>query len=405
VGEKVSETAVQKIDKYTMTTYGRQQVCFVRGQGIKLWDDAGKEYLDFLAGIAVVGLGHADPAVSQAICNQALNLTHVCNLYYTEPQAAVAELLVKNSFADRVFFCNSGAEANEGALKLTRLWGKKYLHGAYGVITMYGSFHGRTMKTLSATGQEKIQKGFEPLAPGFTHVPYGDLDSLDKAWDDNTCAVLLEPVLGEGGVVLPPDDYLAGVRKLCNDRGALLLFDEIQTGLGRTGKLFAYEHSGVAPDIMTLAKGLANGLPAGAVCATGKAAELFTPGTHGTTFGAGPVIMEACRVVLESLTQPGFMERVEGTGVYFLERLRMLAHKQQDKIVEARGLGLMLGLELKAPGAPLVAQLLERGFVVNCTQDKVLRFLPPLIVAQEHIDALMDALEEVLAAWQPEPAK
>jgi acetylornithine/N-succinyldiaminopimelate aminotransferase len=401
----VGETASQKIDKYTMTTYGRQQVCFVRGQGIKLWDDAGKEYLDFLAGIAVVGLGHADPAVSQAICNQALNLTHVCNLYYTEPQAAVAELLVKNSFADRVFFCNSGAEANEGALKLTRLWGKKYLHGAYGVITMYGSFHGRTMKTLSATGQEKIQKGFEPLAPGFTHVPYGDLDSLDKAWDDNTCAVLLEPVLGEGGVVLPPDDYLAGVRKLCTDRGALLLFDEIQTGLGRTGKLFAYEHSGVAPDIMTLAKGLANGLPAGAVCATEKAAELFTPGTHGTTFGAGPVIMEACRVVLESLTQPGFMERVEGTGVYFLERLRMLAHKQQDKIVEARGLGLMLGLELKAPGAPLVAQLLERGFVVNCTQDKVLRFLPPLIVAQEHIDALMDALEEVLAAWQPEPAK
>lgn len=398
----MNETAVQKIDKYTMTTYGRQPVCFVRGQGMRLWDDAGKEYLDFLAGIAVVGLGHADPAVSQAICNQALNLTHVCNLYYTEPQARVAELLVQNSFADRVFFCNSGAEANEGALKLTRLWGKKYLHGAYGVITMYGSFHGRTMKTLSATGQEKIQKGFEPLAPGFTHVPYGDLSALDQAWDDNTCAVLLEPVLGEGGVVFPPDDYLAGVRDLCDQRGALLLYDEIQTGLGRTGKLFAYEHSGVQPDIMTLAKGLANGLPVGAVCATEKTAELFTPGTHGTTFGAGPVLMEATRVVLETLTQPGFIERVEGTGIYFLECLRLLAHKHQDKVAEARGLGLMLGLELKAPGSLLVAQLLERGFVVNCTQDKVLRFLPPLIVAQEHIDALMDALEEVLTAWQPE---
>jgi acetylornithine/N-succinyldiaminopimelate aminotransferase len=401
----VSETAVQKIDKYVMTTYGRQPVCFVRGQGMQLWDDAGKEYLDFLAGIAVVGLGHSDPDVSQAVCNQALNLTHVCNLYYTEPQARVAELLVQNSFADRVFFCNSGAEANEGALKLTRLWGKKYLHGAYGVITMYGSFHGRTMKTLSATGQKKIQKGFEPLAPGFTHVPYGDLPALDKAWDDNTCAVLLEPVLGEGGVVLPPEGYLAGLRKLCTERGALLIFDEIQTGLGRTGKLFAYEHSGVAPDVMTLAKGLANGLPAGAVCANQKAAELFTPGTHGTTFGAGPVIMEAARVVLEILTRPGFMERVEGTGNYFLERLRLLAHEYPTKISEARGMGLMLGLELKAPGAALVADLLKRGFVVNCTQDKVLRFLPPLIVMQEHIDALMAALEEVIKAWQLEEGK
>jgi len=401
----VSETAIQKIDKYTMTTYGRQPVCFVRGQGMRLWDDAGKEYLDFLAGIAVVGLGHSDPAVCQAVCNQILNLTHVCNLYYTEPQARVAELLVQNSFADRVFFCNSGAEANEGALKLTRLWGKKYLHGAYGVITMYGSFHGRTMKTLSATGQKKIQQGFEPLAPGFTHVPYGDLEALDQAWDGNTCAVLLEPVLGEGGVVLPPEGYLARVRDLCTKRGALLIYDEIQTGLGRTGKLFAYQHSGVEPDIMTLAKSLSNGLPAGAVCATEKAAELFIPGTHGTTFGAGPVLMEAARVVLETLTQPGFMERVEGTGNYFLERLRMLAHQHPDKVTEVRGMGLMLGLELKGNGAPLVAELLQRGFVVNCTQDKVLRFLPPLIVMQEHIDALMEALEEVLATWQPQAAK
>jgi len=400
----LTQTASQKIDQYTMTTYGRQPVCFVRGQGMRLWDQAGKEYLDFLAGIAVTALGHADPAVSQAVCNQALKLSHVSNLYYTEPQARVAEILVRNSFADRVFFCNSGAEANEGALKLTRLWGKKHLNGAYGVITMYGSFHGRTMKTLSATGQKKIQKGFEPLAPGFTHVAYGDLAALDQAWDDNTCAVLLEPVLGEGGVILPPEGYLAGVRELCTQRGALLIYDEIQTGLGRTGKLFAYEHSGVAPDIMTLAKALANGLPAGAVCAKQEAAELFTPGAHGTTFGAGPVIMEAARVVLETLTQPGFMERAEGAGIYFLEKLKLLAQDHPDKIAQVRGLGLMLGLELKGLGAPLVGRLLQRGFVVNCTQDKVLRFLPPLIVMQEHIDALVDALDQELAAWTPEAA-
>ncbi|KMY65941.1 acetylornithine aminotransferase [Desulfocarbo indianensis] len=387
-----------------MTTYGRQPVCFVRGQGMRLWDQAGKEYLDFLAGIAVTALGHADPAVSQAVCNQALKLNHVSNLYYTEPQARVAEILVQNSFADRVFFCNSGAEANEGALKLTRLWGKRHLNGAYGVITMYGSFHGRTMKTLSATGQEKVQKGFEPLAAGFTHVAYGDLAALDQAWDDNTCAVLLEPVLGEGGVILPPEGYLAGVRELCTQRGALLIYDEIQTGLGRTGKLFAYEHSEVAPDIMTLAKALANGLPAGAVCAKEEAAELFIPGTHGTTFGAGPVTMEAARVVLETLTQPGFMERAEGTGIYFLEKLKLLAREHPDKIAQVRGLGLMLGLELKGLGAPLVGQLLQRGFVVNCTQDKVLRFLPPLIVMQEHIDALVEALDQALATWTPETA-
>ena len=261
------------------------------------------------------------------------------------------------------------------------------------------------MKTLSATGQEKIQKGFEPLAPGFAHVPYGDLEALDKAWDDNTCAVLLEPVLGEGGVVIPPDGYLAGVRQRCTERGALLIYDEIQTGLGRTGKPFAYEHSGVAPDIMTLAKGLANGLPAGAICASQKVAGLFTPGTHATTFGAGPVIMEACRVVLETIIEPGFLERAEGTGAYFLEKLRMLAHKHQDKVIEVRGLGLMLGIELKGQGAPLVQELLERGFVVNCTQDKVLRFLPPLIVMQEHIDALIEVLDDVLAAWRPEPVE
>lgn len=400
----MSQSITQTIDQCTMTTYARQPVCFVRGEGMKLWDENGKEYLDFLAGISVVGLGHSHPGVCQAVCNQALKLTHVSNLFYTQPQARVAQLLVENSFADRVFFCNSGAEANEGALKLSRLWGKKHLNGAYGVITMLGSFHGRTMKTLTATGQDKVKKGFEPLVPGFSHVPFGDLDALDKAWDDNTCAVMLEPVLGEGGVVVPPPDYLAGVRRLCSERGALLIFDEIQTGLGRTGRLFAHQYAGVSPDIMTLAKSLANGLPAGAVCASQEVAALFTPGTHGTTFGAGPVVMEAARVVLETLTAPGFLERTEGTGIYFREQLKGLAQSHPDKIAQVRGVGLMLGLELKGPGAPLVSRLLERGFVTNCTQDTVLRFLPPLIVMQEHIDALVDALDQELAVWQPQEA-
>ena len=396
--------AAKKTDQYVMGTYARQPVTFVRGQGVRLWDDTGKEYLDFLAGIAVCNLGHAHPAVSQAVCNQALALTHVSNLFYTEPQARVAQLLVENSFADRVFFCNSGAEANEGALKLSRLWGKKHLNGAYGVITIQGSFHGRTLNTLSATGQAKIQEGFEPLAPGFKYVPYGDLEAVRDAWEENTCAVLVEPVLGEGGVVVPPEGYLTGLRELCDQRRALLIFDEIQTGLGRTGRLFAYEHSGVAPDVMTLAKGLANGLPAGAVLARQEVAELFAPGKHATTFGAGPVVMAAAAEVLSALTAPGFLERVREVGGYFRRRLEELAGGHPDKARQVRGLGLMLGLELKAPAGELVGRLLERGFVVNCTQERVLRFLPPLIVSKEDIDALIAALDQVLGEWSPQAA-
>ncbi len=396
--------AAKKIDQYVMGTYPRQPVTFVRGQGVRLWDDTGKEYRDFLAGIAVCNLGHAHPAVSQAVCNQALALTHVSNLFYTEPQARVAQLLVENSFADRVFFCNSGAEANEGALKLSRLWGKKHLNGAYGVITIQGSFHGRTLNTLSATGQAKVQDGFEPLAPGFKYVPYGDLEAVREAWEENTCAVLVEPVLGEGGVVVPPEGYLAGLRELCDQRRALLIFDEIQTGLGRTGRLFAYEHSGVAPDVMTLAKGLANGLPAGAVLACQEVAELFGPGKHATTFGAGPVVMAAAAEVLSALTAPGFLERVREVGDYFRRRLEELAGGHPDKAQQVRGLGLMLGLELKAPAGELVGRLMERGFVVNCTQERVLRFLPPLIIEKEDIDALITALDQVVGEWSPQAA-
>ncbi len=393
----MSQNTQQKIDRLVMNTYARNPVTFVEGQGCRLKDETGKSYLDFLAGIAVCNLGHAHPGVAQAICNQALKLTHVSNLYYTEPQARVAELLVANSFADQVFFCNSGAEANEGALKLARLWGKEKLGGAFTVITMQGSFHGRTLATLAATGQVKIQKGYDPLLSEFRHVPFGDLAALEKVWDERVCAVLMEPVLGEGGVLTPPPDFLKGVRELCDRRGALLIFDEIQTGLGRTGRLFAHEHFGVVPDVMTLAKALANGLPAGAILASQPAASLFGIGAHASTFGAGPVVMAAAAVVLETLTAPGFMGRVQETGAYFRAKLGELAEKYPQVVKGVRGLGLMLGLELALPGAPLVKQLLQMGFVVNCTQETVLRFLPPLVVSQSEIDALIGALGQVLA--------
>jgi acetylornithine/N-succinyldiaminopimelate aminotransferase len=393
----MNQSTQQKIDRLVMNTYARNPVTFVQGDGCELRDEEGKAYLDFLAGIAVCNLGHAHPGVAQAICNQALKLTHVSNLFYTEPQARVAELLVGNSFADQVFFCNSGAEANEGALKLARLWGKEKLGGSFTVITMQGSFHGRTLATLAATGQVKIQKGYDPLLSEFRHVPFGDLAALEKIWDERVCAVLMEPVLGEGGVLVPPPEFLKGVRALCDQRGALLIFDEIQTGLGRTGKLFAHEHFGVAPDVMTLAKALANGLPAGAILANHQAASLFGLGAHASTFGAGPVVMAAARVVLETLTAPGFLGCVQETGAYFKDQLAQLASRHPGVVKGVRGLGLMLGLELACPGAPLVKELLGMGFVVNCTQDTVLRFLPPLIVRQGEIDALIGALGQVLA--------
>lgn len=397
----MSLTEMQKIDRYIMGTYKRSQVMFLRGRGCTLIDDQGREYLDLLAGIAVCNLGHAHPAVTKAICDQALSLNHVSNLFYTEPQARVAELLVENSFADQVFFCNSGAEANEGALKLARLWGKEKLNGAFGVISMERSFHGRTFAALSATGQEMIQKGYDPLAPVFKHVPFGDFEALSSQWDENTCAVMMEPVQGEGGVVPAKKEYLEKVRKLCDEKGALLIFDEVQTGLGRTGKLFAYEHFGITPDIMTLAKALANGLPAGAVLAKSQAADLFGPGTHGTTFGAGPVVMAAAREVMQVLTEPGFMDDVAQRAAYFKQKLEQIAAKIPDKVLQVRGLGFLLGLKLCGPGASLVTEFLEKGFVVNCTQGDILRFVPPLIITKEQIDAFSEVLLQTLIGWDP----
>jgi len=398
-----SQDWMERADKVLMQTYARTPVVFERGRGAELWDAEGRAYLDFVAGIAVCNLGHAHPQVAQAVADQALRLVHTSNLYYTLPMIELAEELISACFADRVFFCNSGAEANEGAIKLARKYFKdRGQPQRFKVITMLGSFHGRTLATLTATGQDKIKQGFEPLPQGFGHVPFNDLEALDKALDDQTAAVLVEPVLGEGGVVLPQPGYLAGVKSLCRQRGILLIFDEIQTGLGRTGHLFAHQAEGVSPDVMTLAKGLANGLPLGALLATEEAAQALSPGSHATTFGAGPLVTAAAGAVWQELTAPGFLDQVRDTGDFFLDRLKSLAAKH-GCADSARGWGLMLALVLNRPGAEVVDQCRERGFIINCTQDSVLRFVPPLVVTKSQIDQLIRTLDEILAGLDGRP--
>ena len=382
--------------KVVMTTYGRYDLILAKGDGCRVWDPEGKEYLDFVAGIAVASLGHSHPKVAEAISRQARTLVHVSNLYYTEPMVRLAQLLTDNCFADRAFFCNSGAEANEAALKLARKYSRdKYGEGRFHVITMEDSFHGRTMATLAATAQEKIQKGFEPLMPGFQYVPMGDITALENAITDRVCAVMIEPIQGEGGINEPGDGYLGQVAELCRKNDILLIFDEVQVGLGRTGKLFAHEHYGVTPDIMTLAKAIANGLPMGVCLATETVASHFVPGTHATTFGGTPLVSAAGVAVLETMLEPGFLDKVVLVGQYFKDRLTSLSN-QYDFIVQAKGRGLILGLELAFPGAAVVKDMMERGFLINCTHDTVLRFLPPLLVTRAEVDLLIDALEESL---------
>ncbi len=380
-----------------MNTYARQPMVLVRGRGARVWDLDGKEYLDFLAGIAVCNLGHAHPGVAAAVEAQMQELVHVSNLYHTIPQIKLAERLVSLSFADRVFFANSGAEVNEGAIKLCRRYVSQVLgQKRYKIICATNSFHGRTLATLSATGQEKFWQGFEPLMPGFVFVPFDDLTALEMAIDGETCGVLLEPVQGEGGVKIPSPGYFPGVRDLCNRHQLLFILDEIQVGLGRTGKLFAHEHFGITPDIMTLAKGLANGLPIGALLVTEEVAQGFVPGTHASTFGGGPVVTTAALVVVDILAQPAFLEEVVAKSEYFLEGLRQL-QLRHSCIKEVRGLGLILGVEIDGDGLPLVDACREKGALINCTQGNVLRFLPPLVVTREEIDRLLTILDEVFA--------
>ena len=379
-----------------MNTYRRFPVVLVEGKGAKVWDINGKEYLDFVAGIAVCNLGHTHQGVVRAIQEQLEKLTHVSNLYYTEPQAQLAKLLVDHSFADKVFFCNSGAEANEAAIKLAR----KYAHENMGsdkfeLITMKDSFHGRTMATITATGQEKFQFGFTPLLDGFSYVPYNDLDALEAAISAKTCGVMLEPIQGEGGVNIPDEDYLAGVRQICDRHGILLILDEVQTGVGRTGKLFAYEYSGIQPDIMTLAKGLANGFPVGAMLATDKIAKAFVPGNHASTFGGNPLAMAAAQAVIKTLLNDRVLENCSKMGSYFLERLKEL--QQKRKVISAvRGKGLMLAAQLQVDAATIVNKCMQKGLLINSTGGKVLRFVPPLIITKSEIDAAVRILDEAM---------
>jgi acetylornithine aminotransferase len=384
-----------------MNTYGRQPLVLVRGEGCRLWDAQGQEYLDFVAGLAVCNLGHAHPEVARAAAAQLGQLVHVSNLYYTTPMAELAEDLVRLSFADRVFFANSGAEVNEGAIKLCRRYSReKFGEGRHRIICTENSFHGRTFGALSATGQQKFWQGFDPLLPGFIFVPFNDLDAVATAVDPSVCAVLLEPIQGEGGVCLPAPDYLAGLRKLCEDKGLLLVLDEIQTGLGRTGKLFAHEHFGVAPDVMTLAKGLANGLPMGALLAKEEVAQAFVPGTHASTFGGGPAIAAAARTVLGILSQPDFLAEVRAKGEYL--RQGLLALKERFAVIqEVRGLGLMWGLPLAQEGADLVTACRQRGLLVNCTQGNIIRLLPPLVVQRQEVDAALAILTAAFEATFP----
>lgn len=390
------KTTIELADKYMFKTYARFPLILVRGDGCRVWDEDGKEYLDFVGGIAVCALGHSSPIVSKALEDQSKKLVHVSNLYYTRPQTELARLLVENSFADRVFFCNSGAEANEAAIKLARRYAnEKFGPQRLNIISMEASFHGRTMATLSATGQKKVKSGYNPLLEGFTFVPFNDLESLDQALDESVCAVMLEPIQGEGGVVLPDSDYLKGVKALCQDREALLIFDEVQVGMGRTGKLFAHEHYGITPDIMTLAKALANGLPIGAMLAIEELSNAFGAGSHATTFGGTPLVTAVSKAVVTSLLKDGWIDHCRVVGNYFKERLEDLA-KKYDFIKEVRGQGLILGVEMMRPGAAVVKAMMEKGFLTNCTQEKVLRFIPPLIVEKEEIDLLVEALENVL---------
>jgi len=377
-------------------TYARLPVVFVRGQGVRLWDESGKEYLDFLAGIAVCNLGHCHPELTRVICHQADTLVHVSNLFYTRPQVELAAALTRLSFADKVFFSNSGAEANEAAIKLARKYSKdRNGAGRFHIITMKESFHGRTLATLSATGQEKVHKGFEPLVGGFTFVDFNSIEAVEKAITDRTCAVLVEPIQGEGGINFPAAGYLQGLKELCQKYDLLLIFDEVQVGMGRTGTLFAHEQEGVTPDIMTLAKALGNGLPIGAMLATNQAAEAFVPGSHATTFGGTPLVTSVALRTLELISAPSFLASINKVGGYFMRCLEELRSRHRV-IKEVRGRGLMIGMELEVPGAKLVEKCLEKGLVINCTHDTVLRFVPPLIVEEKEIDQAIRILDEVL---------
>jgi acetylornithine/N-succinyldiaminopimelate aminotransferase len=385
--------------KHLMAFTKRAPVALVRGEGMRVWDSDGKEYLDFTGGIAVTALGHSHPRVVGTIREQATTLLHVSNLFHIPQQTHLAKLLCEHSFADRVFFSNSGAEANEAAIKLARKWAKE--HGASDrgdIITMRGGFHGRTLATVTATAQEKYHHGFEPLPGGFKYVPFNDLRALERAIDSHTAGVMVEPIQGEGGVNIPDDGYLPGLRKLCDEAGVCLIFDEIQTGMGRTGRLWAYEHAGVAPDVMTLAKALANGVPIGATLATDDVASVFGPGSHGSTFGGNPFATAVGLTVLTTLLEERLPERAERMGRLLVAELEKVRARRDVAIKAVRGRGCLVGIDLVAPVADVLTACRERGLLVLSAGDNTLRLAPSLVLDEKDVARGVEIIESAVAA-------
>jgi acetylornithine/N-succinyldiaminopimelate aminotransferase len=391
----MQDELIKKAKQYLADTYTRFPIVITKGEGCWLWDLNGHRYLDFLSGIAVCGLGHAHPAVVEALTTQAKKLFHVSNIFYMEPQIKAAQMLTEHSFGDKIFFCNSGAEANEAAIKLARRYSwKKYGEGRSTIIAMENSFHGRTMATISATGQPKFQVGFAPLQPGFVHVPFNDIKALEKNIDETTSAVMLELVQSEGGVFVADPEYVKKVRELTKDKDILLMIDEVQTGMGRTGMFFAYEQYGIEPDVMSLAKALGNGFPVGAIIAKDAVMAAFEPGTHASTFGGNPLAASAVIATINTLLEEDVIRNCAEVGEY-LQKGLMALKKNFPFITEIRGMGLIWGVELTANGDEIVKEFLKEGVILNCTKGKILRLMPPLIVKKEEIDIFLEMASRI----------
>lgn len=389
---------IEETEKYYLPVFGRYPMVMELGQGCRVWDNEGNEYVDAFAGIAVNSLGYNHPVLVKAISEQASKLMHCSNLYYTEIQAKALRMVAEATGMDRIFFANCGAEGNEGAMKLARKYGVSKAPTKYKIISADESFHGRTFDTLAATGHDYYHVGYGPLSPGHVLVPYGDIKALEAQMDDDVCAVLLEPIQGEGGVHVPPDEYLQQVRALCDKHDALLIFDEVQTGVARTGKWFAYMHSGVKPDILTFAKGIGGGFPVAGFAVTERLAHVFKPGDHGGTFGGNPLACAAVYATLTTIKSEGLVDKVAEKGEYFKNELRKLQEKYPDKVTDVRGCGLMLGMEVAGEGKPIVESCLANNVIVNCTAGNVIRIVPPLIISKEEIDIVVAALDKALAA-------
>lgn len=392
------KTIIEETDKYYLPVFGRYPMVMELGQGCRVWDNEGNEYVDAFAGIAVNSLGYNHPVLVKAISEQVAKLMHCSNLYYTEIQAKALRVVAEATGMDRIFFANCGAEGNEGAMKLARKYGVSKAPTKYKIISADESFHGRTFDTLAATGHDYYHVGYGPLSPGHVLVPYGDIKALEAQMDDDVCAVLLEPIQGEGGVHVPPDEYLQQVRALCDKHDALLIFDEVQTGVARTGKWFAYMHSGVKPDILTFAKGIGGGFPVAGFAVPERLAHVFKPGDHGGTFGGNPLACAAVYATLTTIKSEGLVDKVAEKGEYFKNELRKLQEKYPDKVTDVRGCGLMLGMEVAGEGKPIVESCLANNVIVNCTAGNVIRIVPPLIISKEEIDIVVAALDKALAA-------